>query len=659
MARTFLRQDIQVRNSDVYTDNAAPSEAAYETNPTNIETDLGNIRSQLHNLLKDQGGNWYDDLNVPSSLETGLQRGVNGLNDALHLLEKKRVLRCVQLLSDVTVTASVASTETLTLAANAANTETVTTGTKTYQFQTALTDVDGNVLIGATASDSIDNLIAAITLGAGSGSLYAASTTANGFVTAAAGGGDTMDATALTGGTQGNSIATTETLAAGGSQWGAALMSGGAGGDVEVLAAGELPTQTTAAVGVVTTLGTIIEPAAAFLTAGLDEVAGLHALAPKNLLQIMDGATGDPILTAGTGTSPAGKRIWGLFQGESGVVDGATITDATTTRVQISFVIANTSNDDLVLVDGAEMGGKTINYCYNERVRLEDLTEGDFLNSAAMDIGAGAVTPTRQNSYDNQGTTIVNQTTNATLDLAAGTTWEIGDLASAALFSITEGSGGGTSDVAVGSDVDTFDVDAADNDFLNGVSVDTGSASTTLNLGVTANQIDSGGALTVRSASATDLTLLGGNELFMDDGNRGGSTWATAGILLTDTTAEWDALEVCYPGEPSLAAMLCTALTTADFAKTCANVIGGATTANSNVSSGDGNLDAALGDLSGGTFITDHDIFLNGQLLRSGVDLNADHDVYPGDDLDNTADAQLKFEFVVKTNDVICVISRA
>jgi hypothetical protein len=104
--------------------------------------------------------------------------------------------------------------------------------------------------------------------------------------------------------------------------------------------------------------------------------------------------------------------------------------------------------------------------------------------------------------------------------------------------------------------------------------------------------------------------------------------------------------------------MLCTALNTASFAKVCANVTS-TTAANNDVSNSDGNLDAALGDLTGGTFITDHDIFLNGQLLRSGVDLNADHDVYPGTSLDNTADAQLRFEFVVKNNDVICVISRA
>ena len=119
-----------------------------------------------------------------------------------------------------------AATGTLTNTGNFANTETVTTGTKTYTFQTALTNVNGNVLIGATASDSLDNLIAAINLGAGSGTLYAAATTANSFVSAAAGAGDTMVVTAVTAGSSGNTIATTDTSA--NASWGGATLSGGA-----------------------------------------------------------------------------------------------------------------------------------------------------------------------------------------------------------------------------------------------------------------------------------------------------------------------------------------------------------------------------------------------------------------------------------------------
>jgi len=113
----------------------------------------------------------------------------------------------------------------LTLSANVSNTETITIDAKVYTFLTVLAAGDGNVLIGAAATDSIDNLIAAITLGAGSGSLYDAATTLHPTVTAAAGAGDTMDATAKTAGTGGNAIATTETSATG--SWATATLLGG------------------------------------------------------------------------------------------------------------------------------------------------------------------------------------------------------------------------------------------------------------------------------------------------------------------------------------------------------------------------------------------------------------------------------------------------
>ena len=651
MARTFLRQDTQVRNSDIYSDAIAPTEAAYETNPTNVETDLNNMRSQLHNLMKNHAGNWWDDLNVPSTLESGTQRGVNDLNTSLHAVEKKRVLRPVKLLVDIAVAAAVSATEILTLTANAANTETVTIDGKTYTFQTVLTNVDGNVLIGASASDSIDNLIAAITGGAGSGSLYAALTVTHATYTAAAGAGDTMDLSSIKQGTQFNGDAVTEGLANG--SWGAAITSGGAG-DVVILGTGEIPTQTTAAVGAVTTLGTVVAFEAAFGSISLAEVVGGNNLASKNLIKIFDGASGDTLF------SNTGKQIWGLLQSET-VTDAHTITDATATRVQISFVESNATNDDLIFVDdAADIGGKTINYCYNERVRFEDLNEADFLDSAAIDIPVGAGQTTRNQAYINQGTTPVELATNAILDLnSASLEWTIRDLLDADLFKVIEGSGGGNSTVEISAGVDTFDSNAAANDFDNGASFDTGAAGTTINIGTTANQIDSGGALTVTSATATNLRLIGAGEMFLDDGNQSGSTWAqTDGIKLSDTTAEWDLFEVNY-GEVSLLNAINQSFSAAaSFTKACANVTG-TVTANNDVSLSDGNLDAALGDLSGGVFITDHDVYLNGQLLRSGADLNADHDVYPGTDLNNTADAQLRFEFVVKNNDVICVISRA
>jgi hypothetical protein len=648
MARTFIRQETQVRNSDLYDDTIAASLANFETNPTNLEGDLNNVRSQLHNLLKNQAGNWYDDLNTPSALDAGSQRGVNDLNSDLHDLERKRVLVAAVSLVDVTIAAAVAATGTLTLTANAGNTETVTIGTKTYTFQTVLTNVDGNVLIGATASDSLDNLIAAINLGAGSGTLYAAATTANGFVSAAAGVGDTMVVTAIKSGSFGNTIASTETLANG--SWGAATLAGGSGGDVKILAAGQLPSNLTAAVGAVTTRGTVVAAhPGTFGVASLAEVSGSTAISPKSIVEVVSADTRDPILSGG-------RVIYGLLQGESGLTDGTTITDTTTTRVQVTFVRINAEGNDLETIDGADLGGQDVNFAFTERKALEDLNEQDFLRGAVVDVPA-STTVTRQIGYDNQGTVPVDLTTNATLDLEGpGLVWSIRDDLQANLFRIIEGSAGGTSEVQIASDVDKFNVDAVDNDFLNGVKVDTGSAGTTINLGVTANQIDSGGALSILSTGA-DLSLAAGLELNLTDSYRAGSTWSlTDGIALANSSAEWSAFEAEF-GEVSLLNAIVQALSMSDIVKTFANV-----TANVNAdvdvggTGGGANLDAQLNNLSTGSFLNDHDVFLNGELLRPGADASANNDYYPGTSL---ALGQLKFEFKLKTNDVICTISRS
>lgn len=524
MSRTFVRQDTQIRKSDVYTDNTAPSEANYETNPVNIEDDLNSVRSQLHNLLNVQTSNWWADLNVPSALDTGSKRGVNDLNTDLHAVERKRVLRNVFNLTDVTVTAA--------------------------------------------------------------------------------------------------------------QNW-------------EILGSGELPAQTTAAVGAVTTLGTVVAYNSSFGTATLDEVAGPHALNPLNLCIIVDGTTRDPILSDS-------RQVYGLLQSESNT-DGSTITATTPNRVQITFVRQNATGDDLELCPVADIAGKTINYATRERVPLESLNEADFLSGAVIDVGSGAVTVTRQTAYTNQGTTPVDLVTNATLDLeGAGLVWAIRDDLEANLFTIVEGSAGGTSQFNIHSDVDEFDVDAAVNDFLNGASFDTGAAGTTINIGVTANTIDSGGALTVNSGAATDLRLLGSQEMFLDDGNQTGSTWAqTNGIKLSDTTAEWDNFETLF-GEVSLLNAIAQAASAENRDKTVA-VVTVTTVADTDVggSGGGTNLDAQLGDYSGVTWLTDVDVFLNGVLLRNGADAAANHDVYPGT---SSALGQLKFEFTVKINDVITMI---
>lgn len=514
MARTFIRQDTQIRKSDLYDDTVAPSLANYETNPVSIEDDLNSVRSQLHNLLKNMAGNWYDDLDTPVTLDAGSERGVNDLNTDLHLLERKRVLVASCSLVDITVTAA--------------------------------------------------------------------------------------------------------------QNW-------------EILLIGELPSNTTAAVGAVTTRGTVAAfHSGTFGTHALDEVVGASAIAPKNLCEVVDGASRDPIMSSG-------RVIYALFQTET-ATDGHTMTGTTPTRAQLSFVRVNATGDDLEAVPVADIENKVINVCFVERKALEDLNEQDFLRGAVLDVPAGT-TVTRQVAYDNQGTTPVNLTTNATLDLeGAGLVWAIRDDLEANLFRIIEGSAGGTSQVSIDTDVDTFNVDAQVNDFDQGIRVDTGGQR--INVGETAGVIESTGA--------NDLRILGAAELYLDDGNQTGSTWAqTAGIKLSDTTVEWDTFETAF-GEVSLLRAVAQArrrpkvyanVTSTTGADTDVGGVGGGT-----------NLDAQLPDMSVGDFLVDYDVFLNGELQRPGTDAAANNDYYPGTSL---ANGQLRFEFPVIINDVICVVPYA
>ena len=132
-------------------------------------------------------------------------------------------------LSDFSTTidaaAAVAATSTLTLTGNAVAAETVTVGDVTYTWRAAVSTTANEVKIGATASDSLDNLIAAINAGAGSGTVYGSATTANPKATAAAGAGDTMVASAVAIGELGNGVVTTETMTNG--SWNAAATAGG------------------------------------------------------------------------------------------------------------------------------------------------------------------------------------------------------------------------------------------------------------------------------------------------------------------------------------------------------------------------------------------------------------------------------------------------
>lgn len=126
---------------------------------------------------------------------------------------------------------AVAATKVLTMSGVALEGEVVTVGTIPYKF-TATVTVANDVLIEITAEGCIDNLVAAITAGAGVGTKYGTGTVANDLATAVKASPSTMTATNLVKGVIGNSTPIAETLTNGLWASGATFLSGGVNGTV-------------------------------------------------------------------------------------------------------------------------------------------------------------------------------------------------------------------------------------------------------------------------------------------------------------------------------------------------------------------------------------------------------------------------------------------
>ncbi len=120
---------------------------------------------------------------------------------------------------------AIASGGTFTLTGLPSNGESVTIGTKTYTWVTVINNgANGEVLISGTPILSIGNMIEAIVLGFGAGTLYSTATTLHPDAKAVLGTGDSMDITARRQGADGNLILT-DTVANG--SWNQPTLTGG------------------------------------------------------------------------------------------------------------------------------------------------------------------------------------------------------------------------------------------------------------------------------------------------------------------------------------------------------------------------------------------------------------------------------------------------
>lgn len=118
------------------------------------------------------------------------------------------------------------ATGTLTLVAGVPlNNDVVIVGDTSYTYVTFLTGFANEILIGATGTASVNNLIAAVNGTVGAGSTYSIGTTANTQVSSSTIVGGIVTFTATVGGTGGNAIVTTTTSAF--ATWGAGTLAGG------------------------------------------------------------------------------------------------------------------------------------------------------------------------------------------------------------------------------------------------------------------------------------------------------------------------------------------------------------------------------------------------------------------------------------------------
>ena len=382
-----------------------------------------------------------------------------------------------------------------------------------------------------------------------------------------------------------------------------------------------------------TGLGTVVAelPSGSLIgTASLALLSGSNPLLPKNLVQIRSAVTKDAI-------GLSGSQIWGLLQVAYGGLVQGTAFNNTTRAAQISFVYVPSGTDQLAFAPTGTIGGQILEYMYSQRVSLETLPEdcnfpdARFVDNAAQ-IGA---TVDLNTAIDNQ-VGPATQDQDIDVDISNSFAWAFRS-GSTDLIRFQNNTSGGEIEI----NASVFDVNATTNDFAEGATFDsTGNAIT---VGVTAGLIQAASNLTVASNGNADLIVSGNRELFFDDGNQQGSTWAqTSGIKLSDMTEEWNTFETLF-GEVSLLSAIISGSNAGGHFK-------GYVVATANIPA---NTNAAIGtNLSGSfpsytteSFLNDVNVFVNGQLLRNGEDANANYDVYPGV---NPAAGDLRFEFALK-----------
>lgn len=367
----------------------------------------------------------------------------------------------------------------------------------------------------------------------------------------------------------------------------------------------------------------------------LTENSGLNALRPKNLVQIFDGATGDLIASGG-------RTVYGLLQVGNLATDGNAFGLVGNDLAQISFVRPNATYNDLEAVPAADIQNKVIVVGFSVRDDLQDCPEETFRGDleAATGVSGGV---SLDAAYDG-GVFMEVDGTDVDIRLADTKSWVFRKSGGAALVTVTRNDAG-TDELDIGAAIDLFDVNAAVNDFENGIKAATGAQ--TINVGVTANGVIDSTALDLRATTgdaflksiAADVkfqTVRETTPLPLDDSTAGKISALAGGPHASISAAIKHAIESGGIG-----------LTFKTF-----TAVGNA---NQGVNIAGATLDLTAFSLDANTPANvDLFLFLNGKLLHGG-NVTTKNDVYVGT-TPASGDIKVDFPKGIKTGDVFLSI---
>ncbi len=434
----------------------------------------------LNVFLSDAGATSNSTIGVTTGVLSSSGLGLGGAQAATGTLTQApgaAAVAATDLLTGANWTQSAAATSTLTVTAGGTQVtanDQVQVGGTTYKFVTALTGAANEVLIGASDTQALLNLKAAINAApGGAGSAYGVGTVANANVVAGTATATTLAVTSNVNGTIGN--ATSTTIIGGGSgheSWTGATLAGGTAGATvsvgnqtytfvtalssktvanEVVASNEATglTNLKAAVNGAAGGGTTYSnttPANTLVTAGA--VTGTTLAFAANT----PGAAGNFLVTAATGTVTGS---WGTLDFAGGsdtgtppsAIAGDTVTVGTQTYTFVNNLnTAPTANQVLVLVGSSNANslanlanavnggsGSGVSYAYGSSATANTLAKAvESTNSQGVSsVAFTALLPgTAGNSINTTSSSASN--TFAAADLAGGTAGSINDLLTSA-----------------------------------------------------------------------------------------------------------------------------------------------------------------------------------------------------------------------------------